>query len=72
MDYFGWQINDMNKPLSESVATALQVYIQKHGLPEQILLETGNSPKDIFIPEGLNVVVRRIVIPKNVLLIGKL
>ena len=68
MIYTAWQFD--NVPLDENVRNALDSYIEKNGLPEQILLETGL--KELPIPEGMNIVVKTVSIPKNVLLIGKL
>ncbi len=66
MMYFGWQIMDM-KNVDDSVSTALKVYIAKHGLPDQILLET--SLESVKLPEGMNIIVQSVRIPKNIILI---
>lgn len=68
-DYRGWQF-DPHVSLSENVCNALDNYIKRNGLPKQILLETGL--KELPLPEGMNIVVRVIDFPKNVLLVGKL
>ena len=68
-DYRGWQFSE-KEPISQSVRDALDNYISRNGLPEKILLETGFA--ELPLPEGLEIVVRRVSIPKNVLLVGKM
>ena len=65
-----WQINNMNK-INENISQALKNYIEKHGLPEQIVLEHGGL-EAIELPESMNIVVSAVRIPKNILLIGSL
>ncbi len=72
MDYRGWQINDMKKPMLQNTSDALQAYIQKHGLPEQILLEYSDQLEELLLPEGMSIVTKAVRIPKNILLIGDL
>lgn len=69
MNFRGWQFSE-KEPISESVRDALDNYISRYGLPDQILIETGTSPKELPLPEGMNIVVRSVSLPKNILLIG--
>lgn len=68
-DFRGWQF-DPKDELSKSVRDALQNYIDHNGLPEQILLETGLE--EVPLPESMNIVMRSVRIPKNVLLVGEM
>lgn len=70
ISYRGWQFSE-KEPISESVKDALDNYIKRNGLPKQILLETGIG-EELPLPEGLNIVVRVVDLPRNVLLVGKL
>ena len=66
--YEGFQIDLKNT--AQEISIALQQYIQKHGLPEQILLESGLE--SVPLPEGMNIVVKSERIPKNIILIGSM
>jgi len=66
-DFFGWQIGS-EKDLSEEVRAALDRYIERYGLPERILIESGRD--DLPVPEGMGIVVRKISLPSNIILIG--
>lgn len=67
MNYMLYQM-PMKKTPQEDVVDALHYYIQKNGQPPKILLETSLK---VEVPEDMNVVVKYINIPKNMLLIGK-
>lgn len=69
-DYRGWQFSE-KEPISESVKNALDNYIKRNGLPEQILLETGIG-EEFPLPEGMNIAVQVVDLPRNILLVGKL
>ena len=68
MDFRGWQFSE-KEPISQSVRDALNNYISRYGLPDQILLETGMA-EELPLPDGMSVVVRRVSLPKNILLVG--
>lgn len=68
MDYEGYQLSD-TLSLSENVRQAIEIYIQKHGTPPNIL-ET--QLKEVPLPEGMNIVTRWISLPRNILLVGKI
>lgn len=69
MIYFAWQISMKN--INDSVSIALQRYISKYGLPEQILLEKSDKLEEVSLPDGMNIVMRSVRIPKNLILIGE-
>jgi len=69
MIYFAWQLS--MKDVNDSVSIALQRYIAKHGLPEQILLEVSDQLEPVKLPDGMNIVIRSIRVPKNIILIGE-
>lgn len=69
MNFRGWQFSE-KEPISQSVRDALDNYISRFGLPDQILIETGMLPKELPLPEGMNIVVRSVSLPKNILLVG--
>lgn len=68
MTYRGWQINPKNT-FAQEVSTALQFYIEKHGYPPQVL-EYGRELGKVELPEGLQLVVSAVHIPKNIILLG--
>lgn len=72
MVYRGWQVQDMKQPLSKNVDDALQNYIQKHGLPTKILLEVSDQLPEVFLPEGMNIVIKSVRIPKNIIFVGEM
>lgn len=61
---------NLKNGVSQEISKALQVYIQKHGLPKQILLEMSNQLEEVQLPDGMNIVTKAVRIPKNILLIG--
>ena len=67
MNYMLYQM-PMKKTPQEDVMDALRYYIQKNGQPPKILVET--SLEKLELPEEMNVVIKSIRIPKNMLLIG--
>lgn len=69
MNFRGWQFSE-KEPISQSVRDALDNYISRYGLPDQILIETGMSLKELPLPEGMNIVVRSVSLPKNIILVG--
>ena len=69
MIYEGWQISN-TVSLDENIRQAIAVYIKKHGIPPNIL-EYSVDLKEVKLPEGLNMVVDIIKIPRNILLVGK-
>lgn len=68
----GWQLSKAS--LSENVNNAIQRYVEKYGLPSEILVEHNPSLqfKDVPLPVGMNIVLRaqRVVLP-SMLLIGE-
>lgn len=72
MVYRGWQVQDMKQPLSKNLDDALQNYIQKHGLPTQILLEVSDQLPEVPLPEGMNIVIKSVRIPKNIIFVGEM
>lgn len=66
--YRGWQMSS-KMSINDNVSLALQNYIKHHGLPPEVI-ETGLSAKEIPLPGGINLVVRSISIPANILLVG--
>lgn len=66
--YRGWQMNLKNS-LQDEVQTALQEYLRKHGKPPQIL-EVSTKLEQVELPEGMNVVVQAVRLPKNIILLG--
>lgn len=71
MNFRGGQFSE-KEPISQSVRDALNNYISRYGLPSQILLETGMLPKELPLPDGMNIVVRSVSLPKNIFLVGDL
>ena len=67
--YRGWQMN-MKNPIPQEISLALQNYIHKHGLPEQILLEVSDQLEEVQLPEGLNIVKKVVRLPKNIVYVG--
>lgn len=69
MWYRCWQMN-MKNPIPQEISLALQNYIQKHGLPEQILLEVSDQLEEVQLPEGMNIVKKVVRLPKNIVYVG--
>lgn len=51
-DFRGFQLNKKGDELSQEVRQALDSYISRFGLPEQLLVETGMD--ELPLPEGMN------------------
>ena len=66
--YRGWQANPKN-PFSSEVSAAVQSYIDRYGFPPQVL-EISDQLEKVELPEGLQMVVSAVRIPKNILLLG--
>lgn len=69
MQYRGWQVNP-KVPFGQEISSALQFYIEKHGLPAQVLEVSDQLPAS-ELPEGLQLVTNVVRIPKNILLVGR-
>lgn len=69
MNYMLYQM-PMKKTPQEDVMDALRYYIEKYGQPPGILLEKSINLNQVELPEEMNVVIKSIRIPKNMLLIG--
>lgn len=68
MTYRGWQSNPKNSFPSE-ISAAVQFYIDRYGFPPQVL-EISDQLEKVELPEGLQMVVSAVRIPKNILLLG--
>jgi len=66
----GWQLN--MKDVGQSISDALQHYIKKYGQPPQILLEVSNKLEEVPLPDGMNIVVQSLRVPKNILFVGEI
>jgi len=66
--YRGWQANPKNSFPSE-VSAAIQSYMDRYGFPPQVL-EISDRLEKVELPEGLQMVVSDVRIPKNILLLG--
>ena len=69
MVYRGWQVNPKND-FGQEISSALQFYIDKHGLPAQVLEISDQLPAS-ELPEGLQLVTNVVRIPKNIVLVGR-
>jgi len=67
-EYRGWQANPKNSFPSE-ISAAVQSYIDRYGFPPQVL-EISDQLEKVELPEGLQMVVSAVRIPKNILLLG--
>lgn len=67
-EYRAWQANPKNSFPSE-VSAAVQSYINRYGFPPQVL-EISDQLEKVELPEGLQVVVSAVRIPKNIMLLG--
>ena len=63
MDY---RIYQLDPKKSDTVSTALQSFIDRYGVPPEVLEHNTELP----LPEGLTMVTRVVSIPKNILLLG--
>ena len=66
----GWQLN--LKQEDYGITAALNYYINKYGLPPQILLEVSDKLEKVSLPDGMNIVKKAIRVPKNIIFIGAL
>lgn len=64
----GWQMNTKN-PFPVEVSVAIQEFIKRYGYPPPVL-EVSDQLENVELPEGLQVVVRSVRIPKNEILMG--
>ena len=64
---FGWQLDIKNT--NKSIYDALNFYINKYGLPPQILLEVSDKLEKVSLHEGMNIVKKSIRVPKNIIFI---
>ena len=55
--------------ITDEISLATQNYIQRMGIPPQIL-EHSDQLEKVELPEGLQLVTHSVRIPKNILLIG--
>lgn len=67
-EYRAWQANPKNSFPSE-VSAAIQSYMDRYGFPPQVL-EISDQLEKVELPEGLQMVVSAVRIPKNILLLG--
>ena len=63
-----WQMSNKNS-ITDEISLATQNYIQRMGIPPQIL-EHSDQLEKVELPEGLQLVTHSVRIPKNILLIG--
>jgi len=66
----GWQLSNM-KQVDQGVSDALAHYIKKYGNPPQLLLEVSDKLEPVSLPDGMNIVVQSIRVPKNIIFIGQ-
>ncbi len=69
MIMMGWQLN--LKQDDYGIPVALQYYINKYGLPSEILLEVSDKLEKVNLPDDMNIVVKAIRVPKNIIFIGE-
>lgn len=55
--------------ITDEISLATKNYIQRMGIPPQIL-EHSDQLEKVELPEGLQLVTHSVRIPKNILLIG--
>lgn len=67
MTYRAWQTGKNSTP--EEISLAVQNFITKFGFPPSVL-EVSDRLEEVELPEGLQVVVSAVRIPKNILLLG--
>lgn len=67
MGFRGWQTE--GKTLPVEISNAVQKYIQMNGYPPQIL-EISEQVDQKELPEGLQMVVHAVRLPKNVMFVG--
>lgn len=67
MTYRAWMTGNNSTP--EEISQAVQNFIDKFGFPPQVL-EVSNQLEKAELPEGLQVVVSAVRIPKNIMLAG--
>ena len=67
MTYRAWQTGKSSTP--EEISLAVQNFIDKFGFPPSVL-EVSDRLEAVELPEGLQVVVSAVRLPKNIMLAG--
>ena len=67
MTYRAWQTGKAST--TEEISLAVQNFIDKFGYPPSVL-EVGQTLVNVQLPEGMQVVVSAVRIPKNIMLVG--
>ena len=67
MTYRAWQTGKAST--TEEISLAVQNFIDKFGYPPSVL-EVGQGLVNVQLPEGMQVVVSAVRIPKNIMLVG--
>ena len=62
-----WQTGKSSAP--EEISLAVQNFIDKFGFPPSVL-EISDRLEKVELPEGMQVVVSAVRIPKNIMLVG--